>query len=575
MLNAKVGLLALTLTLAPLLLIASDLFDLDVDIPYTLFKLDNGLTVIVHEDHKAPVVAVNIWYHVGSKDEVRGRTGFAHLFEHLMFNGSENYDDDYFAATEKLGATTLNGTTSWDRTNYFQTVPVNGLDSILWLESDRMGNLLGAITQEKLDEQRGVVQNEKRQRLNAPYGKGAEIQYSSIYPYTHPYSWTTIGSMEDLNAAALSDVHEWFKKYYGANNAVVVLAGDITVEQARQKMEHYFGFIEPGPPLTKHESWVAKLTGTQKEISYDRVPQTMMMKSWNIEGNSTRDTNLLSLVANVLTSGKSSRLYKRLVYDEQLVSSVNAYTSTGEIAGTFEITAMINPGVDEKKVDRIIDEELARFLQKGPTRKELKQVKVEVISGFVRGIEKVGGFGGKSDILASNYTYTGDPGYYKKELEWIKNATSNELKAVANKWLTDGLYQLEIRPYPGGAPKPETVDRSGLPTPGEPPRTSFDDFKRATLENGLRVIVAERHAIPVVQMQLSVDAGYASDQHTKPGVAKLAMNMLDEGTKKRSALDISDELIMLGASISTGSNLDTSFVGLSSLTTTLADSLAL
>ncbi|MEX0942537.1 MAG: pitrilysin family protein [Pseudomonadales bacterium] len=575
MLNAKAGLLALTLMLAPVILIASDLFDLDVDIPYTLFKLDNGLTVIVHEDHKAPVVAVNIWYHVGSKDEVRGRTGFAHLFEHLMFNGSENYDDDYFAATEKLGATTLNGTTSWDRTNYFQTVPVNGLDSILWLESDRMGNLLGAITQEKLDEQRGVVQNEKRQRLNAPYGKGAEIQYSSIYPYTHPYSWTTIGSMEDLNAAALSDVHEWFKKYYGANNAVVVLAGDITVEQARQKMEHYFGFIEPGPPLTKHESWVAKLTGTQKEISYDRVPQTMMMKSWNIEGNSTRDTNLLSLVANVLTSGKSSRLYKRLVYDEQLVSSVNAYTSTGEIAGTFEITAMINPGVDEKKVDRIIDEELARFLQKGPTRKELKQVKVEVISGFVRGIEKVGGFGGKSDILASNYTYTGDPGYYKKELEWIKNATSNELKAVANKWLTDGLYQLEIRPYPGGAPKPETVDRSGLPTPGEPPRTSFDDFKRATLENGLRVIVAERHAIPVVQMQLSVDAGYASDQHTKPGVAKLAMNMLDEGTKKRSALDISDELIMLGASISTGSNLDTSFVGLSSLTTTLADSLAL
>ena len=552
---------------------AKDPFDLNVDVPYEMFKLDNGLTVIVHEDHKAPIVAVNIWYHVGSKNEVRGKTGFAHLFEHLMFNGSENYDDDYFKATEKIGATTLNGTTNWDRTNYFQNVPKNALDTILWLESDRMGHLLGAVTQEKLDEQRGVVQNEKRQRQNSPYGAAAEIQYGSIYPYTHPYSWTTIGSMEDLNAATLDDVNAWFKKYYGANNTVLVIAGDVELEDIKQKVNHYFGEIEPGPPLTKHDTWVAKLTGNQKQISYDRVSQTMLLKSWNIEGNSSKDTNYLDMLAAVLSSGKSSRLYKRLAYDQQLVSSVSAYTATGEIAGTFEVTAMINPGVDEALVNDIIEEELRNILKKGPTRKEVERVKIQTISGFVRGLEKIGGFGGKSDLLASNYIYTGDPAHYKKELNWIKQADRKDLQRAAVKWLSDGMYQLEIRPFPKLSAKESSVDRSELPEAGEPAETRFDKFERAELSNGLKVIVANRPTIPVVNFQLSLDAGYASDQFSRPGVAKFAMNMLDEGTESMDALEISDELILLGASVGSGSNLDTSFVSLSTLKTTIDDSL--
>jgi len=552
---------------------ASDPFDLNVEVPYEMFKLDNGLTVIVHEDHKAPIVAVNIWYHVGSKNEIRGKTGFAHLFEHLMFNGSENYDDDYFRATEKIGATTLNGTTNWDRTNYFQNVPKNALDTILWLESDRMGHLLGAVTQEKLDEQRGVVQNEKRQRENSPYGRAGEIQYSSIYPYTHPYSWTTIGSMDDLNAATLDDVHAWFKKYYGANNTVLVIAGDVELEDIKQKVEYYFGEIEPGPPLTKHDTWVAKLTGTQKQVSYDRVSQTMLLKSWNIEGNSSIDTNYLDMLASVLSSGKSSRLYKRLAYDEQLVSSVSAYTSTGEIAGTFEVTAMINPGVDEALVSDIIDQELRKILKSGPTKKEVERVKIQTISGFVRGIEKIGGFGGKSDLLASNYIYTGDPAHYQKELNWIKNANRKDLQNAGVKWLSDGMYQLAIRPFPKLAAKQSEVDRSELPAPGAQVETRFDRFERAELGNGLKVIVANRPTIPVVNFQLSLDAGYASDQFSQPGVAKFAMNMLDEGTKSRDALDISDELILLGAGVGSGSNLDTSFVSLSTLKTTIDDSL--
>ena len=552
---------------------AADPFDLDVDIPHQLFKLDNGLTVIVHEDHKAPIVAVNLWYHVGSKNEVKGKTGFAHLFEHLMFNGSENYNYDYFRATEKIGATNLNGTTNWDRTNYFQNVPTSALDTILWLESDRMGHLLGAITQEKLDEQRGVVQNEKRQGENQPYGRAAEIQYSSIYPPNHPYSWTTIGSMDDLNAADLEDVKAWFKQYYGAANTTLVIAGDVVTADVMKKVEHYFGPIEAGPPLTKQTQWVAKLTGTHKQVSYDRVPQTMLMKSWNIEGNHSTDTNYLDMVAAVLSSGKSSRLYKRLAYDEQLVSSVSAYTSAGEIAGTFEITAMITPGVDEALVDRIIEEELAKFLKDGPTKKELERIKIESISGFVRGMEKIGGFGGKSDILASNYTYTGDPTFYQKELAQIKAARANDLQQAARRWLSDGLYQLEIRPFPKFVTSEDTVDRSKVPEPGQPPLAKLDDFQRAELSNGLKVIVATRSTIPVVNLQLSLDAGYASDQFSSPGVAKLTMNMLDEGTRSRDALQINEQLALLGASISSGSNLDTSFVSLSTLKTTIDDAL--
>ncbi|MDA9049951.1 insulinase family protein [Pseudomonadales bacterium] len=552
---------------------AKDPFDLSVDIPHQVFTLDNGLTVIVHEDHKAPIVAVNIWYHVGSKNEVKGKTGFAHLFEHLMFNGSENYDDDYFRATEKLGATTQNGTTSWDRTNYFQNVPVSALDAILWLESDRMGNLLGAITQEKLDEQRGVVQNEKRQGQNRPYGKAAEIQYSSIYPPNHPYSWTTIGSMDDLNAAVLDDVHAWFKQYYGAANTVLVIAGDIETEAVMAKVKHYFGAIPPGPPLTKNVQWVAKLTGTQKQVSYDRVPQTMLLKSWNIEGTLSQDTAYLGMVGAALSAGKNSRLYKRLAYDQQLVSSVDAYVSVGEIAGTFEISAMIIPGVDEALVDRIIDEELARFLKTGPTKKELARIKAQSVSSFVRGMEKIGGFGGKSDILASNFTYSGDPEFYKQKLNWTKNATAKDLQRVANKWLSDGLYQLEIRPFPQLSATNDTVDRDQIPEPTQPPLAQLDEFERAELPNGLKVIVAKRDTVPVISMQLSLDAGYASDQFSTPGTAKLAMNMLDEGTLSMDALAINERLMLLGANVSSGSNLDTSFVVFSTLKTTLDDAL--
>ncbi len=546
-----------------------------LDIPFQRFVLDNGLTLLVHEDHKAPIVAVNVWYHVGSKNEKVGKTGFAHLFEHLMFNGSENYDDDYFKVLEPIGATDLNGTTSNDRTNYFQNVPTSALDAVLWMESDRMGHLLGAIDQAKLDEQRGVVQNEKRQGENQPYGQVFNTIFENTYPQGHPYSWSVIGSMEDLDAASLEDVHEWFRRYYGAGNAVLVLAGDIDAATARAKVEGYFGDIPAGPPISKHAAWPAKRTGTHRMVMEDRVPQARIYKVWNVPEWGSDEAIYLNLVSDALSSGKTSRLYKRLVYDDQIATNASAFIFEREIGSLFIIQATVQPGGDLGAVEAAIDEELAAFIREGPTADEADRAKTEFRAGFVRGIERIGGFGGKSDVLAQNEVFGGDPEFYKVRLEKTAAATPEEVRRVAQEWLSDGQFILEVHPYDEGRTAPSEVDRSRLPDVGEPPAVAFPEMERRTLANGLEIVLARRDAVPVVNMRLMVDAGYAADAQATPGTANLTMAMLDEGTASRNALEISEELQRLGARLSTGSNLDVSFVNMSSLTATLDASLAL
>ncbi|MFL6802251.1 MAG: M16 family metallopeptidase, partial [Sphingomicrobium sp.] len=276
-----------------------------VSIPHSMFRLANGLTVIVHEDHKAPVVGVSMWYNVGSKDEPARKTGFAHLFEHLMFSGSANFNKTFLSALEGIGASDLNGTTNKDRTNYFETVPTSMLDYALFVESDRMGHLLGVLDQQKLDLQRGVVQNEKRQRENQPYGVVEQIVTENTYPANHPYSWTTIGSMTDLDAASMKDVTEWFRGNYGPNNVVLVLAGDITPAQAREKVEKYYGDIPPGPPVATQRAWVAKRSGTHRSSVQDRVPQARIYRVWNVPGADTPEEALLDLAAHVLGGSKT------------------------------------------------------------------------------------------------------------------------------------------------------------------------------------------------------------------------------------------------------------------------------
>ena len=537
----------------------------DIDIPFKKYVLDNGLTLIVHEDHKAPVIAFNVWYHVGSKNEKPGKTGFAHLFEHLMFNGSEHHNDDYFKVTDALGATDLNGTTNNDRTNYFENFPVSALDKILWIESDRMGFMVGVIDSARLNEQRGVVQNEKRQGENEPYSVSEELTVKSTYPQGHPYSWSVIGSMEDLNAASIDDVKDWFKTYYGPNNAVICISGDIKAEEAFEKVKKYFGDLPAGPPIIKHREWIAKMTGTHEQEAQDRVPQPRLQKTWNVPGWGTKDLTYLNLLGDILTNGKTSRLYKRLVYDDQLASNVYFYTDEKEIGGQFYIISDAKPGVELAKINSVINEELHKVFTQGVTTAEIERAKTTYFSNFIKGIERIGGFGGKSDILAQNECFGGDAGYYKQVNEMVKKATADNLKKIANKWLTDGEYILKILPYGDYSVAKSTLNRNEVPALGNPPVVKFPEVKEFTLSNGLKVSLVERKSVPVVNMTLLLNAGYASDQFSLPGVASMAGTMLTEGTKTKSSLQLSDKLADLGATLRSYSNLDNSYLGLKAL----------
>ncbi len=547
----------------------------EIDIPYEKFVLSNGLTVIVHEDHKAPIVAVNVWYHVGSKNEKPGKTGFAHLFEHLMFGGSEHAPGRYIDTMEKIGATDLNGTTNTDRTNYFENVPTSALDYTLWLESDRMGHLLGAFDEKTLTLQRGVVQNEKRQGENQPYGVTRQLLTQNTYPAGHPYSWTTIGEMADLDAASLQDVKDWFKTYYGPSNVVLVLAGDIDAKTAKEKVEKYFGDIPPGPPVAHQEAWSAKMTGTHRQKVQDRVPQARIYMVWNIPEFGSADLDYLDLVSDCLSQGKTSRLYKRLVYDDQIATDANAFIDPREIGGQFRIQATARPGQDLGQVEKEVDEELARFLKDGPTPDELQRVKAQYEANFIRGIERIGGFGGKSDRLAINQVFRGSPDAYKETLKRVREATPEDLKAAANRWLSDGVYILEVHPFPEYKEAATGADRSKAPDTGTPPALKLPKLQRATLSNGMKVILAERHEVPLVNFWLATDAGYAADQLASPGTGSMTMALLTGGTSSRNALEISDQLALLGAQLQAYSNLDLSIVRLSALKSKLDPSLEL
>jgi zinc protease len=544
-------------------------------IDFQRFVLPNGLVLVVHEDHKAPIVAVNVWYHVGSKNERPGKTGFAHLFEHLMFNGSEHFNDDWFKVLERIGGTSLNGTTNEDRTNYFQNVPTPALDTVLWMESDRMGHLLGAVTQARLDEQRGVVKNEKRQGENQPYGRVNEVVTAGTYPKGHPYSWTVIGSMEDLDAATLDDVKTWFKDWYGAANAVIVVAGDVKAADVKSRVEKYFGNIPSGPPLTRQEAWIARRTGEHRETMQDRVPQARVYLVWNTPEWSTPDSLDLEIAARVLSSGKSSRLYKRLVYDAQIATDAVAMQSPGEIGSQFLIQATARPGGDLAAVEKAAREELATFLEKGPTPIELDRARTEMLANFTRGVERIGGFGGKSDVLAQGEVYGGRPDFYEERLARIRSATPARVQAAARSWLSDGVFVLEVTPWKDGKVSGVDVDRSKVPDAGTPPAPKFPEVDKAVLGNGLRIMVVPRPSVPVVNFQLVVDAGYSSDPKGAAGTARLASTLLTEGTATRNALQISDALRDLGATLSAGSSLDSTTVSLSALKSNLDPSLEL
>lgn len=574
-LHGKLTLSILSLFLAaPFLRAQEGIIDADVDIPYKRFVLDNGLRLIVSEDNRAPIVAVNVWYHVGSKNEKEGKTGFAHLFEHLMFNGSENFNDDYFKAINAVGATDANGTTNKDRTNYFQNVPVHALDQVLWLESDRMGHLLGAIDQARLDEQRGVVQNEKRQGENSPYGREWELLSEAMWPKGHPYSWTTIGSMEDLDAATLDDVHEWFETYYGAANAVVAVVGDVKAEEVLEKVKHYFGDIEPGPPLTRPEVNVARRTNDSRSSYMDRVPEARIVQVWNTPQVGSAEEPLLDIASLILAEGKNSRLYK-LVYEDQVATTVGGFHYTQELAGMFYLRANVRPGESVQSVEDRMNALVREFVENGPTDEEVERAKAEIIGGFLKGIERIGGFGGKSDILASSEVFYGSPDGYKEYFERLRAATAEDVANAAREWISSGKHTLVAYPFPDYSVATEGADRSKLPDLGEAPEVAFPELESYTLENGLEIILARREGSPVVVADLIVDAGFAADPAGKSGLTYLTTNLMDEGAGDLSPLELEAALTMLGAELMASSDVDASYVRLETLEDTFAESMTL
>jgi zinc protease len=550
------------------------------------YRLKNGLRVVLHQDRSTPVVAVNVWYHVGSKNEEAGRTGFAHLFEHMMFQGSKNYNNDYFTPLQEAGGN-INGTTNQDRTYYYETVPSNFLELALFLEADRLGGLLEAMTQEKLDNQRDVVKNERRQRVdNQPYGTAFEKIGAIMFPKGHPYNWTTIGSLEDLQAASMEDVKSFFRQYYTPNNTVLVLAGDFDDKQARGWIEKYFGPIAKGSDITRPNPEMPKL---DKEIrtSVDDplapLPRRSMV--WHGVRQFSPDEAALDILSNILSSGRGSRLQSNLIYGKEMAQNIGAGNATNEIGGTFQITATARPGKSLDDIEKEIDLEIERIKKESPTAEEIARSKNSIESQTIFGLQTVLGKGGQ----ISNYAgYVGKPDYFQADLDRYANVSAADIQRVANTYLTANRLVMTYNPKRGDGPRTNTganqptsvksekkdqaktdAQAALLPKAGPIPKFTLPPIEKTKLSNGLEVWMVQQNELPIVSMNLVLKTGTANEPDDRTGVAGLTTSLLDDGTKTRSAVDIANQLQSIGAFVNAGGGWDSTNVTLQTLTKNL------
>jgi zinc protease len=526
------------------------------EVSYQKFILDNGLELILHVDRKLPVVHVNQWFHVGSKNERPGRTGFAHLFEHMMFQGSSNADDDYFQYVERAGANLreggVNGTTDFDRTNYFATVPSGNLEFLLWLESDRLATLPDALTQEKLDNQREVVRNERRQSYeNQPYGRAFLLINQNLHPIGHPYSWDVIGSHEDLIAASVDDVKEFFRTFYTPNNLSLTIAGDFDPEEARSLVERYYGSIAPGPMIERPRTWIPRLDSQKVVEVPDAVPQDRTYLSWPVPEYFSADEASLDIAARILSDGLSTRLSRALVYDRALCTDVVAFNETRELSGIFGVVATARPGVELGEIEEVIDRELARIADDGVTAEELNRARTKWEHDFISGLERIGGFGGKADRLNQYNIYVGDPGSFDRDLARYRSLTSQELQRSVRTWLAPSKrlavrFLAESHRSAGITP----VDRATTPALGIDRPFVAPHVEHDKLLNGMELFVVNRTDLPKVAATLVTRAGAVGDPAGKEGVAHLTSINIDMGTERLSSLDIEDAFGDLGTGLS-------------------------
>jgi zinc protease len=580
----------------------------EAKLPYEQFVLANGLRVIVSTDRKAPIVAVSVWYHVGSKDEPEGKTGFAHLFEHLMAtgNGSENMPGAAAAeALERAGATVRNASTWFDRTNYYETVPLPALPLALFVESDRMGHLLGAIDQATLDRQRGVVQNEKRQGDNSPYGLVRYAQQQTLFPPGHPYHHTVIGSMEDLDNASLDDVRGWFRGHYGPNNAVLVLAGDIDVATAKPLVEKYFGDIPRGAQPAPTLATVPTLLVPKNEVMHDdQITTARLYRMWSAPAITDPDTPLLDIACRILAGLSSARLDATLIRQGNLALRDRARLDAQERGGSLVISVDARSNVDPALVSQRLDAVIHDFLALGPTADEVLRAATQAISDQLFELDKVGGHGtqrgerGKMWWLGEGALYANDPGFYAEQLSLYARATPESVRAAMQKWLSRPTYSLTILPGPrtasdeakavrSEAMTAATKSRTAMPSaaavesvrrpplPGESIALSYPKVERANLPNGLRIVYARRSGLPITRMVFSFDAGRAADPEHGSGTEALMLSLLDRGTPSLDATQIGDAVERLGARMSAQSSMDRAEINFAGLSANLASSLSL
>jgi len=551
------------------------------------YKLKNGLTVILHQDNSTPIVAVNVWYHVGSKNEATGRTGFAHLFEHMMFQGSKNYVDGW-RAVDELGGN-VNGTTNEDRTYYYEAIPSNLLERTLYMEADRMGNLLDAMSQEKLDNQRDVVKNERRFRVdNVPYGTAGERISEIMFPEDHPYHHSVIGSMSDLSAASLDDVKSFFRQYYVPNNAVLVLSGDFNEKQAKGWVEKYFGPIKAGAPInrpTPAQPQLKEAVRKSYEDPFARLSRVSLV--WEGVQAFAPDEAALDILANVLSSGRGSRLQSNLIYGKELAQQVFAGDSTNEVGGLFQIAATAAPGKSLDDIEKEINSEIERVKNEGPTADEVTRAINGREAQAIFRMQTVLGKGGR---IADFAGYLNKPNYFQEDLDRYRRVTPADVKRVANQYL--GANRLVMSFVPSKTPPPpaktdapaSTKTKSKddaliakqdamLPKGGPDPKFSLPAIEKTKLSNGLNVWLVQQHELPIVSMDLVINAGGVLDTADKSGVASITASMLGQGTKKRSALDISNGLQSIGAQVGSNASWDSSGVSMQTLTKNLDQAL--
>ena len=557
-------------------------------IKFEKYALKNGLEVILSENHRLPLVAVDLWYHVGPANERAGRTGFAHLFEHMMFEGSQHVGpkmhDQYL---EGAGASDINGTTDFDRTNYFETLPSNQLELALWLESDRMGYLYGKLNQERLANQRDVVRNERRQSTeNTPYGLVEEALYHQLFPKEHPYYADVIGSHQDIEAARIDDVRAFFRQYYTPNNASLTIVGDFDPAQAKAWVEKCFGSIPSGPPVPKITATTPPITAEKRLKVTDQVELPRVYMGWIMPSIFQPGDAESDLLAQILGGGKSSRLYKKLVYEKQIAQDVSVQNSNLLLGSVFELQATAKPGVKPEDLEKAINEELEKLRTDGPTQAELDRARNLIETHTISGLERLGGFGGLADRLNQYNQFLHDPGYLPKDLARYDRATTADLKKIADEKLKSSarvvVYGLPGDRVVNDPPRakedskpvaekavagvmPDEPWRANPPPAGPPSKLSLPIPASFKLANGLTVLLAEQHQLPIVSAHLVVLNGSDANPIDKPGIASFTAQMLPEGTEHRSSNQLADDAAQIGTGIGESSVSDLSSVTIRTL----------